>query len=107
VSTATSANTKGKRDPSLLIPDPAKLARAGLTAEGIETYYVVARRPMNYRGDVLPVGAEIPGAASWIRLETWITARLVEARTRPCHTGAGPVEGPVPPEETPEPPTQE
>lgn len=65
----------GRRDPSLLVADPEKAA-----AEG--SVYVVSRRPMRYRGYLCPVGTELPDAATWVRIEAWVNARLVR-RTEP------------------------
>ena len=50
-----------------------------MTAPGatVEIYYVVGKKPLNFRGDVLQPGAEIPGAGDWPRIEAWVNARQV------------------------------
>ncbi len=82
---------RGRKDPALLKREST--ATVVVATPGYETFYVVSRKPMRHRGSVLAIGDEVPGAGDWPRLEAWLGARLVEARTRPCQT--------EPPEESP------
>jgi len=96
----------GRRDPSLLVQDTAKIDAA---AKG--QVYLVGARPLRVQGVELPPGCEVPGAASWPRVEAWVIAR----RIRPATAGEeyttfeehlatlAPPEPPEEPEEEPEP----
>lgn len=46
-------------------------------------HYVVTRRPLEWEGLTLLVGEEVPGAASWPRLEAWVRA----GRIAPAYGG--------------------
>lgn len=61
---------RGSRNAALLEPAPEKVA-------GPEVVYVVNRRPLTYRGVEIPVGVEVPDAASWLRIDAWVSARWV------------------------------
>lgn len=63
---------RGSKNTALLEPRPEQGFVPG-------TVYVVARRPLTYNGVVIPVGVEVPDAASWRRVDAWVHARWIRA----------------------------
>ena len=63
--------TRGRKDPSLLAPARQKTAPA--------VVLVVTGRPLKVGTYEVPAGVEVPGAASWPRVEAWIGARRLRA----------------------------
>lgn len=60
---------RGRKDPSLLAPVRQRTAP--------NVVYVVANRPLKVGEYTVPAGVEIPGAASWPRVEAWVGARAI------------------------------
>lgn len=62
----------GRRDAALLVQEPpAEEVAAG------PPLYVSCVRPLRVGAHTLPEGVEVPGAASWLRVEAWVNARRV------------------------------
>lgn len=62
---------RGTKNPALLEQtSPGKVECPGHV-------YVVNRRPLTYNGLLLPVGTEVPDAASWPRVDAWVNARAI------------------------------
>lgn len=61
--------TRGRKDPSLLAPVRQRTAP--------NVVYVVANRALKIGDYSVPAGVEVPGAASWPRVEAWVSARAI------------------------------
>ena len=62
--------TRGKRVP--LVAAPA----AGV-ADKADDVYVCGSKPLDFGELTLTAGVEVPGAASWTRIDAWVGARRV------------------------------
>ena len=59
--------TRGRRVPLV----------AGVPKEAAPGVYVCGSKPLDYGDHVLTKGVEVPGAASWTRLDAWTGARRI------------------------------
>ena len=69
---------RGTKNPELLLPRGRQE-----DARGPVLAYVSDIRPLKYGDHLLPQGVEVPGAAEWPRIESWVDAR----RVRPVYEG--------------------
>ena len=64
------AAVKGKRlNPSVLV--------AGPPVASTKDIYVVFQKPLPFGEFTLTAGVEVPGAATWTRVEAWVSARRI------------------------------
>lgn len=62
---------RGRKDPSLLAP---KAEQAGAKPTNV---YVCGHKPLKMGELTLTAGVEVPGAATWLRKDAWVSSRVI------------------------------
>lgn len=73
----TAGARRGRKNPDLLV----KKEEVPAPGPGGRVVYVCGIRPLRVGELLLTAGVEVPGAAEWPRVDTWVSTRKIKAIT--------------------------